>query len=67
MNGYREAWAWTVSMLSLMGGWLATPDNWLVILGVVVAALTAVERFYAIRLRKKQLAMCAPPRPPDMR
>lgn len=52
----REIWAWSLAGLAVAGGWLADINHWLALLGIIVASLTAWERWLLIRVRRRQLA-----------
>ncbi len=47
-----------VSGVTTLGGWLAGQD-WLAVVGLIVGALTAIERVYAIKLKRAQLRNAA--------
>ncbi len=47
-----------VSGVTTLGGWLAGQD-WLAVIGLIVGALTVVERIYTIRLKRAQLRKAA--------
>lgn len=60
IEGVRELWAWCVSMVTFTGAWFLNLENWLALLGIIVAVLTAAERIYAIKLRREQIRNCRP-------
>jgi hypothetical protein len=50
----RQAWAWLTAIVATIAGTLELSE-WLSVLGLIVAGLTIVERYYAIRLKRRQL------------
>ncbi len=57
LDGARWVWASLVSAASITSGWHGwlTGENAITALGILVALLTVVERFYTIRIKRRQL------------